>query len=103
MAGDGTSRVNTEELLRAVGEITSIKKSVAANTDAHFRKLQDSYAGESADDIYAVAGQLKKSSGAIITMLGNYEKVLKELAGVYEDTEKTVSRNAGKLKFGGMR
>ena len=62
MAGDGTSRVNTEELLRAVGEITSIKKSVAANTDAayaHFRKLQDSYAGESADDIYAVAGQLK--------------------------------------------
>ena len=66
MAGDGTSRVNTEELLRAVGEITSIKKSVAANTDAayaHFRKLQDSYAGESADDIYAVAGQLKKSSG----------------------------------------
>ena len=59
MAGDGTSRVNTEELLRAVGEITSIKKSVAANTDAadsHFRKLQDSYARESADDIYALAG-----------------------------------------------
>ena len=80
--------------------------SIAANTDATyaiFRKLQDSYAGESADDIYAVAGQLRKSSGAIITMLGNYERVLKELAGVYEDTEKTVSRNAGRLKFGGMR
>ena len=90
----------------AVQEITSIKKSIAANTDATyaiFRKLQDSYAGESADDIYAVAGQLRKSSGAIITMLGNYERVLKELAGVYEDTEKTVSRNAGRLKFGGMR
>ena len=101
MAGDGTSRINTEELLRAVQEITSIKKSIAANTDATyaiFRKLQ-----ESADDIYAVAGQLRKSSGAIITMLGNYERVLKELAGVYEDTEKTVSRNAGRLKFGGMR
>ncbi len=69
MAGDGTSRINTEELLRAVQEITSIKKSIAANTDATyaiFRKLQDSYAGESADDIYAVAGQLRKSSGAII-------------------------------------
>ncbi len=80
MAGDGTSRINTEELLRAVQEITSIKKSIAANTDATyaiFRKLQDSYAGESADDIYAVAGQLRKSSGAIITMLGNYERVLK--------------------------
>ena len=86
MAGDGTSRINTEELLRAVQEITSIKKSIAANTDATyaiFRKLQDSYAGESADAIY--------------------ERVLKELAGVYEDTEKTVSRNAGRLKFGGMR
>ena len=49
MAGDGTSRINTEELLRAVQEITSIKKSIAANTDATyaiFRKLQDSYAGE---------------------------------------------------------
>ncbi len=106
MAGDGTSRINTEELLRAVREITSIKKSIAANADAthaYFRKLQDSYAGESADDIYAVAGQLKKSAGAIITMLENYVKVLNELAGVYEDTEKAVSRNAGKLKFGGMR
>ena len=106
MAGDGISRINTEELLRAVGEITSVKKSIGANADAvyaYFRKLQDSYAGESAEDIYAVAGQLKKSSGAIITMLGNYEKVLKELAGVYEDTEKNVGKSAGKLKFGGMR
>ena len=79
MAGDGISRINTEELLRAVGEITSVKKSIGANADAvyaYFRKLQDCYAGESAEDIYAVAGQLKKSSGAIITMLGNYEKVL---------------------------
>ena len=43
MAGDGTSRINTEELLRAVQEITSIKKSIAANTDATyaiFRKLR---------------------------------------------------------------
>ncbi len=106
MAGDGTNRINTEEMLRATQEITSIKKSIASNTDATyaiFRKLQDSYAGESADDIYAVAGQLKKSSSAIIAMLANYEKVLQELAGVYENTEKTVNRNAGKLKFGGMR
>ena len=106
MAGDGTNRINTKEMLQAAQEITSIKKSIASNTDATyaiFRKLQDSYAGESADDIYAVAGQLKKSSGAIIDMLANYERVLQELAGVYEDTEKTVNRNAGKLKFGGMR
>ena len=44
MAGDGVSRINTEELLRAVGEITSVKKAIAANTDAvyaYFRKLQD--------------------------------------------------------------
>lgn len=106
MAGDGVSRINTEELLRAVGEITSVKKAIAANTDAvyaYFRKLQVPMPGESADDIYAVAGQLKKSSGAIITMLGNYERTLKELAGVYEDTEKNVRTSAGKLKFGGMR
>ena len=82
------------------------RRDAASNTDATyaiFRKLQDSYAGESADDIYAVAGQLKKSSSAIIDMLANYEKVLQELAGIYEDTEKTVNRSAGKLKFGGMR
>ena len=36
-------------------------------------------------------------------MLGNYERTLKELAGVYEDTEKNVRTSAGKLKFGGMR
>ena len=43
MAGDGTSRVNTEELLRAVGEITSIKKSGAGtlqeNSSEHGRQL----------------------------------------------------------------
>lgn len=106
MAGDGTNRINTEELLRAAQEITSIKKSITANADATyavFRKLQDSYMGESTDDTHAVAGQLKKSSGAIIAMFENCEKILKELAGVYEDTERTVNRNAGKLKFGGMR
>ena len=62
MAGDGASRNQYRRTLRAVGEITSVKGNCCKLRRGLcvFRKLQDSYAGESVDDIYAVAGQLKR-------------------------------------------
>jgi len=105
MAGD-VNKVDTSQLVSAASEIAQVKKSISNSVEsvnAVFRKMLESNAGESADELGAVAGQLKKSSVEILTMLSTYEKVLKELAGIYDSTEKNTVNEAGKLKFGGLR
>ena len=105
MAGD-VNKVDTSQLVSAASEIAQVKKSISNSVEsvnAVFRKMLESNAGESADELGAVAGQLKKSSVEILTMLSTYVKVLKELAGIDDSTEKNTVNEAGKLKFGGLR
>lgn len=105
MAGD-VNKVDTALLVAASSEIGSVRKSILNSVEAVnavFRKMFETNEGESADELGAVAGQLKKSSGEILSVLSNYEAVLKELAGVYDSTEKNTVTEAGKLKFGGLR
>ena len=105
MAGEQI-KVDTSLLVSAASEIAQVKKGISNSVEsvnAVFRKMLESNAGESADELGAVAGQLKKSSAEILTVLGTYEKVLKELAGIYDSTEKNTASEAGKLKFGGLR
>lgn len=105
MAGD-INKVDTALLVSAASDIAQVKKSISTGIDsvnAVFRKMLESNAGESADELGAVAGQLKKSSSEILRVLGTYEQVLKELAGIYDSTEKNTVNEAGKLKFGGLR
>jgi len=105
MAAD-VNKVDTARLVAAASEIAQVKKSISQSVEAVnavFRKMLESNAGESADELNAVAGQLKKSSGDILSVLNNYETVLKELAGIYDNTEKNTVNEASKLKFGGLR
>ncbi len=105
MAGD-INKIDTARLVSAASEIAQVRKTISSGTEevnAVFRKMLESNAGESADELGAVAGQLRKSSGDILTTMANYETVLKELAGIYDSTEKNTSNEASKLKFGGMR
>ncbi|MCR5206390.1 MAG: hypothetical protein K6E47_15280 [Lachnospiraceae bacterium] len=105
MAAD-VNKVDTTLLVAAASEITQVKKTISQSVDsvnAVFRKMLESNAGESADELGAVAGQLKKSSSDILSVMTNYEKVLNELAGIYDSTEKNTVSEAGKLKFGGLR
>ncbi len=63
MAGDGTSQVNTRGTAAGSRGDHFYKKSVAANTDAAYAFSQTArilMQEKSADDIYAVAGQLKR-------------------------------------------
>lgn len=106
MANDGTNKVDTGQLVSAANDISNIKKGISTTVEslnAIFRKLQDSWSGDSADDLNAVGKQLQSSSNDIVAMLSRYETTLGELAGIYNDAEKKVGNNAGKLKFGGMK
>ena len=105
MAGDA-NKVDTAQLVSAANDIGNVKKNISTNVEslnAIFRKMLESNAGESSDEIGAVAGQLKKSSADIINVLARYETVLKEIAGIYNHTENQTGNTAGKLKFGGLR
>jgi len=105
MAGD-INKVDTAQLVSAASEIGNIKKNVSASVEsvnAIFRKMFESNAGKSSDELNAVVGQLKKSSADIINMLTRYETVLKEIAGIYNSNENKTSTSASKLKFGGLR
>ena len=105
MAGD-VNKVDTTRLVAAASDIAQVRKTISSSVEAVnavFRKMLESNAGESADELGAVAGQLRKSSSDILTVMTNYETVLKELAGIYDSTEKNTSNEASKLKFGGLR
>ena len=105
MAGD-INKIDTTRLVAAASDIAQVRKTISSTVDsvnAVFRKMLESNAGESADELGAVAGQLKKSSSDILGTMSNYETVLKELAGIYDSTEKNTSNEASKLKFGGLR
>lgn len=105
MAGD-INKVDTGRLAAAAAEIGSVRKKIGASVDsvhAVFRKMLESNEGSAADELSAVTGQLRKSSADILNTLANYEKVLGELAGIYNDAEKQTVNTSGKLKFGGLR
>ena len=105
MAAD-INQVDTGKLAAVAAEIGGVRKKIHASVDAvHavFRKMLESNEGSAADELSAVTGQLRKSSADILNTLANYERVLAELAGIYNDAEKQTAGAAGKLKFGGLR
>ena len=105
MAAD-INKVDTGKLAAAATEISEVRKKIHSSVDsvhAIFRKMLESNEGSAADELSAVTGQLRKSSADILNTLANYEKVLAELAGIYNDAEKQTTGAAGKLKFGGLR
>ena len=62
--------------------------------------LRSDWQGDTSDDVRNTAGQLARSSEALLRALNGYEAALKELAGVYDKTEKNVQETGKKLKFG---
>ena len=105
MAGE-VNKVDTGLLVNAAGEIGTIKKNISSSTESAYavlRKMLETNEGAGADELGAIAGQLKKSSADIIKTLAQYETVLKELAGIYDKTESNTTNAASKLKFGGLR
>lgn len=62
--------------------------------------VRGDWQGDTSDDIRNTAAQLKASSDALNASLANYPKTLKEMAGIYEKTEKTTQETGKRLKFG---
>lgn len=62
--------------------------------------LRGDWQGDTSDDIRNTAAQLQRSSDALLASLSAYPVTLKEMAGIYEKTEKSVKETGKTLKFG---
>jgi len=105
MAGE-LNKVDTGLLVSAATEVGTIRKNITTSADSVYavlRKMLETNEGAGADELGAITGQLKKSAVEMIKTLANYEKVLKELAGIYDKAESNTTVEASKLKFGGLR
>lgn len=102
MAGS-ESRINTALFLSTAETLNPITKELAglfARWQDTVASLRSDWQGDSSDDVRNTAAQLQRSSDALLQSLTGYQAVLKELAGIYDKTEKNVQETGKSLKFG---
>ena len=102
MAGS-ESRIDTQ-LFLATAEALNPATRELANLFTRWQEtlssLRSDWQGDSSDDIRNTAAQLQRSSEALLRSLTGYQATLKEMAGIYDKTEKNVQQTGKSLKFG---
>lgn len=61
--------------------------------------LRSQWQGDVSDNIKNTAEQVKKSAADLLASLSAYPITLREIAGIYDHTEKSVSETGKTLKF----
>ena len=102
MAGNET-RIDTalfiataEQMAPLTKELTNLFNRWQETVSA----LRSDWQGDTSDDIRNTAAQLRKSSDQLLQSLSGYQAALKEMAGIYDKTEKNVQETGKSLKFG---
>lgn len=78
----------TKELNRLFGEWNKTMNSV-----------RSAWQGDVSDNIKNTVGQVQKSSADLAAALAGYPVALREIAGIYDKTEKNVQETGKSLKF----
>ena len=102
MAGT-ESRVDTALFLSTAEALEPVTKNLTSlfnQWQDTVRSLRGQWQGDASDDVKNTAAQLAKSSDALLRSLNGYRAALREMAGVYEKTEKNVQETGKSLKFG---
>lgn len=102
MAGTET-RVDTALFLSTAEALEPVTKNLTSlfnQWQDTVRSLRGQWHGDASDDVKNTAAQLAKSSDALLRSLSGYRAALREMAGVYEKTEKNVQETGKSLKFG---
>ncbi|MCR4891034.1 MAG: WXG100 family type VII secretion target [Lachnospiraceae bacterium] len=105
MAASGESRVNTQQFLSTADTLQAIFKDLQNQFHAWeqtMNSLRGQWQGDCSDDIRALTNQVKSSSNALLTNLQGYRTALREMAGVYDKTEKAVQEKGRSLKKGSV-
>ena len=102
MAGNET-RIDTALFIATAEQMAPLTKELA-NLFNRWQEtvsaLRSDWQGDTSDDIRNTAAQLRKSSDQLLQSLSGYQAALKEMAGIYDKTEKNVQETGKSLKFG---
>ena len=102
MAGTET-RVDTALFLSTAEALEPVTKNLTSlfnQWQDTVRSLRSQWQNDASDNVKNTTAQLAKSSDALLRSLSGYRAALREMAGVYEKTEKNVQETGKSLKFG---
>lgn len=102
MANTGDTRVDTKLFKNSADAMKTPVKGLSEKFNEWQRlanSIRGDWQGDVSDDVRNTAAQLKKSSEALVQSLGQYQKLLYEMAGIFDQTEKKTSEQNRSLSF----
>ncbi len=103
MATGSESVIDTALFLRTAEALEPVTKNLGellSQWQQTVSGLRSEWQGDSSDDVKNTAAQVQKSADALLRALNGYRAALREMAGVYDKTEKNVQETGKSLKFG---
>ena len=100
MAGD--TKVDTKLFKTSADAMKAPVKGLSEKFNDWQRQcnsIRGDWQGDVSDDVRNTASQLKKSSDALVNSLGQYQKLLYEMAGIFEQTESKTTEQNRSLNF----
>lgn len=102
MATGNESKIDTKLFVATADSIAPITKDLG-NLFGEWQRalsgLRGEWQGDVSDNVKNTAAQVQKSSGELLKSLAAYQATLKEMAGIYDKTEKNVQETGRTLKF----
>lgn len=102
MAASNENLIDTKLFLttaETIGAATKELTRLFEDWNKTMNSLRSSWQGDTSDNIKNTAEQIQKSSADLITALAGYSPTLKEIAGIYDKTEKNIQETGKSLKF----
>lgn len=102
MAAGSESKIDTGLFLSTADTVGTVAKELGACFEEWVtiaRGLRGSWQGDSSDNVKNTVDAVRKSASDLLTALGGYRAALREIAGIYEKTEKGAEESGKSLKF----
>jgi WXG100 family type VII secretion target len=102
MAISGESKIDTKLFQTTADTVGTIAKELSNGFQDWTKLMQGMrgyWQGDTSDDIKNVVDAVQKSAADLLRSLGSYKKVLYDIAGIYDKTEKKVQESSKSLKF----
>lgn len=107
MGAGGETRIDTALFAATADATKAAAREIARLCQDWIRSmngLRGVWQGGTSDNVRNTAAQVQKSAAALTETLAGYDAALREIAGIYDQTEKSVQESGKSLKFeGSMR
>jgi WXG100 family type VII secretion target len=96
------SKIDTKLFAATADTVANAAKELGrlfSDWNKNMNSLRSVWQGDTSDDIKNTVEQVQKSSADLLTALNGYPPTLREIAGIYDNTEKNVQETGKTLKF----